>query len=191
MSPLLKGQGTSKKCSRCKLELSSDKFLKDSGKQSGLTSHCRDCKKKQRLSEQGRKRSTNYYSSKRYKELKKKHNQKPEIKKRIAEYAKTEKSLSAGRAHRSRPEVKESIKIWAKRYSLKKQYGLTLEEHQSMVTAQKSCCKICHRPAKLHVDHDHNTGKVRGLLCLSCNMALGLMKDNTEVLSNAIKYLQN
>lgn len=72
-----------------------------------------------------------------------------------------------------------------------KSYGVTVEEYNKLVIKQKGLCKICGSfpKRKLSLDHDHKTGKIRGLLCNSCNMALGLFKDNTIFLLRASKYL--
>lgn len=74
-------------------------------------------------------------------------------------------------------------------------YGLTKEEYLNILEDQNHCCKICKNKElfyqKLIVDHNHNTGKVRGLLCSSCNQGLGKFKDNIEALKEAIEYLQN
>lgn len=79
-----------------------------------------------------------------------------------------------------------------------KRYGITAEEYQAMFDKQAGVCAICGNAettvqrgviARLSVDHDHVTGKVRGLLCQQCNHGLGHFKDNTEILSNAIDYL--
>ena len=63
-----------------------------------------------------------------------------------------------------------------------------------MFIAQDGRCAICERdvceiPRGLYIDHDHKTGKVRGLLCDRCNMSLGGFKDNVIILQNAINYL--
>jgi hypothetical protein len=81
----------------------------------------------------------------------------------------------------------------AKEYSLK-MYGLTLKDFDSMRDKQKHCCAICQTHEsdlrrKLFVDHCHATGKVRGLLCQSCNTMIGNAKDSVLVLQAGIKYL--
>lgn len=69
-------------------------------------------------------------------------------------------------------------------------YGISVEEYEFMVQLQKGKCDICGvKPAKLNVDHCHSTDKVRGLLCRSCNRALGLFKDDKEVLLRAAEYI--
>lgn len=68
-------------------------------------------------------------------------------------------------------------------------YGITREEYERLVDKQSNKCKICNKVAKLSIDHCHESGVVRGLLCTQCNSGLGLFKDNTEFLSSAIEYL--
>jgi len=78
---------------------------------------------------------------------------------------------------------------------LKQTYGLTLEEHEHMWWEQNGCCKICHVPEAeaprgwLAIDHCHDTGRVRGLLCNNCNALLGMAKDRPEILDAAKAYL--
>lgn len=76
-------------------------------------------------------------------------------------------------------------------------YGLTFDEYMGMISAQKNRCAICGEKQPLHInngelniDHDHNTGKVRGLLCNYCNTGIGMMKDNVVSMKNAIKYIE-
>ncbi len=75
-------------------------------------------------------------------------------------------------------------------------YDLTAEEFVRMYIEQGGRCRICRVKLggmllrKLNIDHDHTTGKVRGLLCRSCNMGLGNFKDNVELLRNAVGYLE-
>jgi len=91
-------------------------------------------------------------------------------------------------------------------YFLGWKYGMTREQYERMFEAQGGCCAICripdaqaNRPGKqrnsqssrgLCVDHDHQTGVVRGLLCNTCNRAIGYLKDSPEVLLRAMLYLQ-
>jgi superfamily II DNA helicase RecQ len=81
-------------------------------------------------------------------------------------------------------------------YSLKALYGLTLDEYKKMQVQQNHACKICkthesNLKRRLFVDHCHETGKVRGLLCQYCNTMLGNAKDNVLVLQSAISYLSD
>lgn len=79
-----------------------------------------------------------------------------------------------------------------KHYNLRK-FGITIDQYIELNKAQLGLCAICKKPENenksLAVDHCHTTGKVRGLLCAKCNQGLGSFKDDTERLTNAIKYL--
>lgn len=72
-------------------------------------------------------------------------------------------------------------------------YGITLEDYNALFERQNGVCAGCKRPSKnkrLHIDHVHDeTKKVRGLLCNSCNRALGLLLDSVETLKNLIEYI--
>lgn len=71
-------------------------------------------------------------------------------------------------------------------------YGITLAEKEAMVKRQDGRCAICRRKAKtLCVDHDHDTGFVRGLLCFRCNQALGFFSDSIQSLNKAVDYMDN
>jgi len=75
---------------------------------------------------------------------------------------------------------------------LKSRYGITIDRYDEMYEQQDGKCAICKAEdeGRFAVDHCHNTGKVRGLLCRSCNLGIGQLKDDIEVLTNAITYLQ-
>ena len=87
---------------------------------------------------------------------------------------------------------KEKRKIYGRIQRLKRAYGLTLEAYEILVKNQNKRCLICNEipKKKLVVDHDHKTGKIRGLLCEACNKGIGHFKDNCLNLQNAINYLR-
>jgi hypothetical protein len=86
----------------------------------------------------------------------------------------------------------ERLAHWSRAATLRV-YGLTPEQYNVMYVAQSGLCAICKKPPKqgqvLHVDHDHQTERVRGLLCLQCNNGLGSFRDNPELLAEAQVYL--
>ena len=82
-----------------------------------------------------------------------------------------------------------------------KSYGLTVDQYDEMLTAQGGVCAICNLPEthvssftkkirRLSIDHDHKTGKIRGLLCSSCNRAIGLLGDDAERIKAVLTYLE-
>ena len=71
-----------------------------------------------------------------------------------------------------------------------KKYGLTVDQFEALAAAQDHRCAICHRVRKLHVDHNHTTHEVRGLLCFACNVTLGYMSESPERLEVAANYLR-
>lgn len=85
-------------------------------------------------------------------------------------------------------------------YKLKSNYGLSLDDYQNLLDSQGGVCAICKEPEttlsnagyvkNLSVDHCHNTGKVRGLLCHHCNTAIGKFFDRVDLLESAIRYLE-
>lgn len=76
---------------------------------------------------------------------------------------------------------------------LKALYGITPEDYQAMLEQQNHACAICKKKCRsgyrLSVDHDHETGQVRGLLCRACNQVLGLAGESVAILEGAISYL--
>lgn len=116
-------------------------------------------------------------------------------------YAAYDRDRAASRA----PKLREGRKKWrdqnperakhcARISVLKRKYGLTEEAFQAMFASQKGLCAIClteELPGiSSHVDHCHVTGIVRGLLCESCNRAIGIMKDDPARLRAAADYIE-
>lgn len=75
---------------------------------------------------------------------------------------------------------------------LRWRYGITLEQRVSMLEGQGYQCDICFVEIddRAHTDHDHKTGKVRGILCTNCNRALGHFQEDTDILQAAMDYLE-
>jgi hypothetical protein len=93
------------------------------------------------------------------------------------------------RARRLKPEVK----LKERAGHLMRKYGMTIEQYDAMLEAQGGGCFICGRAPRedisLHVDHDHSTGKVRGILCFCCNNALADFQEDVQLLAKAAAYL--
>lgn len=86
-------------------------------------------------------------------------------------------------------------KLCRRDYDWQYKYGITPEQYYELYKAQNGKCKICSKKLEdgkyLDVDHDKETGNIRGLLCNNCNKGLGMFKENVEALKNAAKYLEN
>jgi hypothetical protein len=90
------------------------------------------------------------------------------------------------------PTYAEQQKRSKRNSMLKAKYGITLKEYEALLVVQDYGCAICHRKEgtrPLHVDHDHGTGKVRGLLCHQCNWYLGTIESGPNILSNFLSYI--
>jgi hypothetical protein len=120
----------------------------------------------------------------------------------VRSFFKTPK-ISTKKYNRSNKNVAPKIvkeRLTTKEYRDKnklKKYGLTYDQYMVMILKQNNKCSICGELQPLHInggelniDHDHKTGKVRGLLCNDCNTGIGMMKDDTVRMKNAIKYLK-
>ncbi len=150
-----------KTCAKCQSQKSLECFGKLKTEADGLQPRCRACRKVD---------SHRFYLA----------------------HVEAQKSKSR-RYHAAKPQIKRA-------QHLKKLYGLTAKDYDAKLAAQKGVCAICGKEnsqiartgvlCRMHVDHDHNTGQVRGLLCNHCNRGLGAFKDDTQLLQAAIRYLQ-
>jgi hypothetical protein len=124
-----------------------------------------------------------------------------ELKRKVCKICKDEKD------HSKFPKIKKGAKSYPRafcfdckskanfEYDLWKNYRMRLHEYQELFKAQNgkcACCGQCEASFKrqLHVDHDHETGKVRGLLCTQCNPGIGYFQDSVERLEKAVAYLK-
>ncbi len=116
----------------------------------------------------------------------------PELKKRQQEssnrWAKENRDKTASNSRKYRKNLDPLVK--RERLLLKK-YGLTLEGYNNILLAQGGGCAICNRkPGErpLHVDHDHRTDRIRGLLCHQCNWYLGTIDADPDIIQRIIRY---
>jgi len=96
--------------------------------------------------------------------------------------------------YHTKPETKQAHHRASRKHYLQKLYGLTVEEYEAMLIERDFRCDICGLPEKqersLAVDHCHTTGKVRGLLCLWCNTAIGKLRDDPSLIRRAAEYVE-
>lgn len=124
---------------------------------------------------------------------------------RIRQYQKSAVAVERDRLRAQTPERKAQVREYHKRYYAENrnkilarskerrfaQYALTRSAFAAMLDTQNNKCAICQTTPKVwNIDHDHKTGKVRGLLCNPCNIAIGLLKDSPQFCLLAAKYLE-
>lgn len=201
-----------KKCSCCKKLKRLTSFHKSSRNNDGYDYLCKTCKKikgkqyfelnKKDIS----KKNKEYYLTHRKETLKqcKKYalEHKEEIKTRRHKWYKKNKKHHNQLTKQYYLKHKSKLLKDGFRQALKRNFNLSINDYNTMMQEQKGVCAICKRTEtlkktngisvrRLSVDHDHKTGKVRGLLCNRCNVILGKIEDNTILLNTMIKYLQN
>jgi hypothetical protein len=155
-----------KHCTRCQTTKPRSEFGRDRSRRDGLYPWCKPCKRtnakicRERSPEEARTRTERYQ-------------------------AKRDANIEARTRYLQR----------AAAYTLQKRYGITTADYNVIWDGQGGICAICGRPPKagrwgsLQVDHDHDTGEIRGLLCFSCNAGLGQLGDSPESLERALCYV--
>jgi hypothetical protein len=173
-----------KKCWKCLATKSIENFGKHPNARDGRVGKCKSCvlawerEYRRRFPEKAKKRYRRYRKSPVYKAYQ-------------AKYRDSGRARLAQLRHRASPKAKITQRKWA----LKKFYGITIQDYENMFSAQGGRCAICgSEPSKIHrlqVDHCHKTGRVRSLLCFTCNAGLGSFGDNADRLTSAVAYLRS
>lgn len=165
VDPYAKG----KICTKCSEFKDLQEFNRDISKSDGRHTWCKECVSKIHFQnkERNNKRGRDYY------------------------YNNREKCLAYSNEYYSDP--KNDAQKTNNR--LLRTYGISLIQYENTLESQNGKCAICDKDQKnlkkkLYVDHDHETGEVRGLLCDRCNRGLGYFKENKSFLLRAIKYLE-
>lgn len=108
-------------------------------------------------------------------------------------YRAENKSKLKARSKKYTQSHKAEKQAYDRKRRLKLGYNLSVEEYDKMLVEQNGVCAICSNPPTgkpLHVDHNHKTGKVRKLLCFTCNSAIGYAKEDINLLGRMIVYLE-
>ena len=205
-----------KRCTKCGVEKDISEFWKEKTHKDGRRSWCKDCdrekgkrwrklnpKRKRELHKNWRtknkikltKKKKIFYQKNKDKILAQKKDHYNKNREKVLEQCKKyrEGNKKIMRKRKSKYYFNNKDKI--KDYTLRKYYDISLEDYKKILKKQNDRCAICERPSKYHkkdffVDHNHKTGKVRGLLCTKCNFALGQFDEDIKILNNAIKYLR-
>lgn len=162
-------------CTKCGIEKPISEFAKKKTGKYGVKAYCKVCQRAD---------GKRYHAENR-----------EEILKRRNEY-RYGYGAERYRANKQRYEKKyrkenpEKIAKWDKRGNVRRLFGLTLDEYELLMGER--ICEICgdSEADRYHLDHCHNTGRVRGCLCSRCNLMLGQAKDNIEILQAGIDYLK-
>lgn len=175
---------TMRTCNRCGTQFpeTTEFFHRGRGNRGGLRRDCKGC---------AAKRNAAWHAS-----------QPRELKRaRAAAWRARNRERARARAteYRNRPEVRERRRRWSKDYNpiqrvhaRRRRYGVSPEVFAAMLNGQGGRCAACPSDGggrTLHIDHDHKTGKVRGLLCGPCNRALGSVRDEPATLRALADYL--
>ncbi len=155
------------KCTKCGISQPLDRFHRNRTRKSGHQSECTNCSKI---------RGKIYYAKYNIKERAKLWRQN------------NKKKISTQRRLRY---LKNKDKHFAQQ--IKRNFGLDMDTYLLLRNKQNNSCAICHKEQlrrRLNIDHNHKNNLIRGLLCDGCNIALGLLKDNIELLRSAITYLE-
>ena len=187
-----------KTCNTCGDTKFVSEFPKGKGGKFGVRGDCKKCHSdKNKITCPKRKKHRREYMNSYYRNNKNKYKRTPEQQEkhneRRRELYKNDKDYREKRL-RDAKEFRKRNPTYKKDNDLQYKYGITYECYLKMKESQNDKCKICKTTIKevdkLYVDHCHDTGKVRGLLCSHCNFGIGQFRDNVDFLKNAIKYLK-
>lgn len=186
-----------KRCNKCERVLPVEEFYKKKEALDGYNNACKDC---------FRARSRAWYEENREHVIARVRQWGADNPDRIRERYTTDRYRQSQRSYRAknRDRINEQQRTLRaadperyRRYDLSRRlrkFGVTLDQYDALIEAQGGVCAICEGPPNgkddvFHVDHDHQTGMLRGLLCHSCNTSLGHFRDDVVVLQRAIEYL--
>jgi hypothetical protein len=162
-----------KKCTKCGVLRPLDEFYRASGTRDGLRGDCKTCFQARAKARNELIRKENVARAKKWRA------DNPE------RYRETQRRM------RSTPQGKTRQRAGY----LKRKYGITIEQYDELLAAQGGRCAICRREPRpdisLHLDHDHESGQLRGVLCFRCNNALGDFDDEVSLLRAAVGYLES
>jgi hypothetical protein len=172
---------TEKRCGKCEKTKPISDFHHDKSRKCGVHSQCKQCVLEYHANQEERREYAKAYYAAHQEELRKKNKAyRVAHQEELRENAKTYKA-----AHREQ----------YRNSHLKRRYRITAADFDTLLAAQGGRCAICGtdqaggRDGVFNVDHDHVSGRVRGLLCRSCNVGIGHLQDNPDLLRAASRYI--
>ncbi len=176
-----------KHCTKCKRELPLAAFARDRNRRDGLQAHCRECVAEYSATHYRRRREAIGKPVRERVDAPAGH----KLCRTCGEvkpHSEWHRNASASDGLSTR--CKACRAVQGRQGHLKRQYGLTEAERGRLIAAQGGVCCICLSAPPGHVDHCHETGRVRGVLCFSCNAALGQFKDRPDAIRRAAAYVE-
>ncbi|MEV6173738.1 endonuclease VII domain-containing protein [Streptomyces sp. NPDC051954] len=181
------GEPDAKQCRKCERDLPLAAFARDKNRRDGLQVHCRECVAEYSASHYRRRREALG------KPVRERVDVPPGHKLcrtcgEVKSHSEWHRNATASDGLSTR--CKACRAVQGRQGHLKRQYGLTEGELDELIASQGGVCCICLSALPAHVDHCHQTGRVRGVLCFSCNAALGQFKDRPDVIRRAATYVE-
>jgi hypothetical protein len=176
-----------KQCRKCKRELPVAAFARDKNRSDGLQVHCRECVAEYSAAHYRRRREA----------MGKSVREKPHVPDghkhcracgEVKPHSAWHRNATASDGLSTRCKACRAVR--GRQDHLKRRYGITEAERDELVASQGGVCCICLSAPAAHVDHCHRTGRVRGVLCFSCNAALGQFKDRPDAIRRAAAYVE-
>ncbi|MGW4654630.1 endonuclease VII domain-containing protein [Streptomyces sp. NPDC004279] len=183
---MAKGPPT-KRCTGCERVLPLTSFARDRNRRDGLQVRCRECVAEYCAARYRRRRDTIGKPVREKVEVPAGH----KLCRTCGEIKPhSEWHRNAGASDGLSTRCKACRAVRGRQDHLKRQYGITEAERDELIASQQGVCCICLSAPAAHVDHCHETGRVRGVLCFSCNAALGQFKDRPDVIRRAATYVE-
>ncbi|MBZ6103812.1 endonuclease VII domain-containing protein [Streptomyces olivaceus] len=181
------GQPGEKRCTSCKRALSVAQFARDKNRRDGLQVRCRECVAEYSAAHYRRRREALGRAVREKVEVPAGHKLCRSCGE-VKPHSEWHRNATASDGLSTRCKACRAVE--GRAGHLKRQYGITEMERDALVASQGGACCICLAAPAAHVDHCHETGRVRGVLCFSCNAALGQFKDRPDAIRRAAAYVE-
>ncbi|MBZ6230551.1 endonuclease VII domain-containing protein [Streptomyces olivaceus] len=181
------GQPGEKRCTSCKRALSVAEFARDKNRRDGLQVRCRECVAEYSAAHYRRRREALGRTVREKVEVPAGHKLCRSCGE-VKPHSEWHRNATASDGLSTRCKACRAVE--GRAGHLKRQYGITEVERDALVASQGGACCICLAAPAAHVDHCHETGRVRGVLCFSCNAALGQFKDRPDAIRRAAAYVE-
>jgi hypothetical protein len=181
------GEPSKKRCTGCKRDLPHAAFARDKNRSDGLQVRCRECVAQYSAAHYRRRREAEGKSVRENVDVPPGHKLCRTCGE-IKPHSEWHRNATASDGLSTRCKACRAVR--GRQDHLKRQYGITEAERAELIVSQGGVCCICLAAPAAHVDHCHNTGRVRGVLCFSCNAALGQFKDRPDAIRRAAAYVE-